>query len=125
MSTARIAKLLKVSRQFTLWFLFLCGESGISPHTRINIHVSALLVMRQELHLLEPEVALWCQTSHSLVTDLYLYCLERERPPLRGKNSLELGSCNAWGRNGLPRGSLRKLAMVEGHLIITEFRPMR
>jgi hypothetical protein len=30
--------------------------------------------------------------------------LERERPPLHGKNSLELGSCNAWGQNGLPRG---------------------
>ena len=30
--------------------------------------------------------------------------LERERPPLCGKNSLELGSCNAWGQNGLPRG---------------------
>jgi hypothetical protein len=54
MSTARIAELLKVSRQFTLWFLFLCEEPGISPHKRINIQVSALLVTRQELHLPNP-----------------------------------------------------------------------
>jgi hypothetical protein len=47
---------------------------------------------------------------------------------LCGKNSLELGSCNAWVRNGFLEArssSLRKLAMAEGHLIITEFRPMR
>jgi hypothetical protein len=30
--------------------------------------------------------------------------LERERPFLCGKNSLEWGSRNAWGQNGLPRG---------------------